>query len=179
MLTIAGILVALIVLWFLLYFKKALLKTKYRLKFEALQEELAACVAQEGIDPNSWAVSFLSKSISKASSRMNDLNFHAAWGLHVLYSKDKELNSFISKLQAELNQSANAPLRSIYYKFGNIIIDYVVKKHKIFRQIFLKIHHVKEHRNNRDRRKPTSQILEKIRSFRVYPQTSASREFFR
>jgi len=178
MINIVGILTLLIVLWFFLYYQKALLKTKYCLRLNHLREELNTYVAEEKVDKNSWAVSFLDKAILRASSNMSALNFHTALGLHLMYAKDKELLSFLSKLQAELNLPANAMLRSIYHQFGITIVKYVIKKHKIFRQIFLKVHRVKEYRNNRDRRKPQSQVLEKIKAFRIYPQTSASREFF-
>lgn len=177
MVTLAGLLTALIVLWFFLFYKKALLKTRYALKLTELRQELKAYVAEERADTNSWAVSFLDKSISLASSNLNDLNYYTAWGLHAMHAKDQDLTLFVSKLHDELNLPSNAALRTIYYKFGTIVVEYVIKKHKIFRQIFLKLHHLLVYRNNRDRRKPPSLILEKIKNFRVYPETSASGEF--
>lgn len=175
---IVGLFVGLVILWFYSLKRKALLGFEYQYKLNALKEDLRRLEFDDTADPDTWVFFYLKNSITITSLNLFFLNFYTVYGFRVLYAKNKSLASFNAKLTAELNQPKNVGLKKINYEFGNLIAEYIIKKHGFLGRIFLKIHTTLVHRNNRNRRNPPSQMIAKIKQLRFYPEMSASQIFF-
>jgi hypothetical protein len=177
MLILIGLLFLFLILWLYNIKRRALLHYEFQYKLRVLREELNLHALTSLSDPSSWAFTYVDHSMKTALSNLKFFNYYVAWGLHLLYAKDRVLSAFIAKLTAEMNLPENRYLKDIHYRFGNLIVEYVTRKHEFFSLVFLKIHSIKVYRNNRDRHKPQSQIINKIKDLRIYQDTAALKKF--
>lgn len=177
MIILIGVLALFLILWLYNIKRRALLHFEYQHKIQILREELKQYAFNNPDSTDSWAFAYLDKSLRNAHYNLKFFNYYVAWGLNALYAKDKYVSSFVFKLTAELDIPANRILKDIYYRFGYVLVEYVTKKHEFFSLVFLKLHSIQVHRNNRDRQKPQSQIINKIRDLRIYQDTSTLRKF--
>ena len=175
LLILIGLLCLCLILWLYNIKRRALLHFEYQHKLRVLRNELQQLGSMN--NSGSWVFDYLDQSMKHAISNLQFFNYYVAWGLHRLYVKDKTLSAFISKLTAEMNQPENRFIKDVHYRFGNLIVEYVTKKHEFFSLVFMKLHSIQEHRNNRDRNKPPSQIINKIKDLRIYQNTVALKEF--
>ncbi|MBL7739117.1 MAG: hypothetical protein JNK14_07850 [Chitinophagaceae bacterium] len=170
---ILGLILLAILLWFWRIKRKALLQYEYEYKLASLRDELRWQYINDQIDKESWIYKYIDTTIPIASRNLRYFNIYTAIGLGFIHSKDKKFQAFKSSFLHEIEVTKNENVKKINTKFSQLILEYVLRKHILFKFIVLGLYLTT---NKKNKRPPTS-TEKKIYNLGLYPETSASREF--
>lgn len=160
--------------------RKSLLHFEFKFKLAELQNELRWACINDKIDGDSWAYSYLDKTISASINNLRYFNIYSAIGLSLIHSKDKKYVRFSRGLHDRLNDPVNKKAKEIYDKMGDLILYYVLKKHIFFKFLalgYIVLDRGKKRNASNNNNKPPTSTERKIIGLRDYPETSASKEY--
>jgi len=151
-----------------LYYRR--LTLEYRFKLYKLRDKLRWLAINEKIDKNNWVFDYMDTSISKTISIMDNMNLVFLLVIAIKNRNRKELVEFNKSVNVVVDK--NKYLSEIFFEYGNLNIEFLMKKHYWITLIIGSIGASVGAFNWAKNKFEFSAL-----SIRVYPETSTSNSF--
>jgi hypothetical protein len=151
------------------------LELQFRYKLQSLRDQLRAMVLDNRMNQDDILFEYIDTSISKAMRKVASMHLLIVFILSIKHHKNKEFLTFNKRIQERLKTNPNAA--HIYKEYGSIIIWFFFKKHFIIKSVLFVFGILLASLDTFTSKRAA--IQEVIENFRVYPETSTVRKYFK